>query len=70
MRMVNSVTLCVVSFAASAVAAAAEPSNGSHLPWEQQSVRPVVAPVHYPPLDWSSVIGTGTAAALESGHSG
>jgi hypothetical protein len=61
MRIIKTVALSVATLAASAVATA-EPSNGPHFPWEQQAVRPVIAPGHYPALDWTSLIGAGSAA--------
>jgi hypothetical protein len=64
MRIINTVTLSVVSLVASAVAAAAEPADAPHLSWEHQAVQPVSAPGHYPALDWTSVIGAGSGAAL------
>jgi hypothetical protein len=57
--MINTVTLSVVTLVTSAVASAAEPC----LPWEQQATRPAIESGRNAPLDWTSVIGTGSAAA-------
>jgi hypothetical protein len=59
MRIINTVTLSVVALVTSAVATAAEPS----LPWQQQSTRPAIESGHNAPLNSTSLIGTGSAAA-------
>ena len=67
MRSVNTVTVLVAaSLMASAVAKASEPS----LPWRVQGSQGVAAVPgvrHVAATDWTAVIGTGGAAAVEAG---
>ena len=65
MRIISGVTLSIASLVLSAVAAAAEPSIGPHLPWDQQAARAVTTPGHYAAVHWTAVIGTGSGASAE-----
>ena len=67
MRNINTVTVLVVaSLMASAIARASEPS----LPWQVSGSQGVAAAptVRHAAPDWTAVIGTGEAAAVEAGR--